>query len=288
VEAARLASALWAKERERVFSDPDHPLKVPGWGDVQREAAFLGRVAHHYASSPIVRAVLTGLEQEQVDVAPVVREAHGTIGPKGEINSRSVGSAGGTAQRRLARLLTELLAPAPTAAMLLVAVSWHSATTASEALRWALLSALFAAAVPFLYILRGVRRRRLTDIHVYRREQRPRVLLVGIGSVVVGFALLAVLGAPRDLVALVGAMAVGLATSALVTLFWKISVHTAVNAGAVAILVLVFGEGLLVVTPLVALVGWARVQVGDHSPAQVVVGAALGAAVAAGVFPLLR
>ncbi|MCL5108047.1 MAG: hypothetical protein M1401_04130 [Chloroflexi bacterium] len=287
-EAARLASALRAKEQGRVFGDPERAPRMPGWGDVQREAAFLSRVALHYIRSPIVHAVLARLEQEDVEAVPVVREAHGTIGPSGDIHPRPVERAGRGSRRQLARLVTELLAPAPTVAMLLLVVSWHSAAAASEALRWALLSVLFAAALPFLYIVRGVRRKRLTDIHVYRREQRPRVLLIGIGSVLVGFTLLTLLGAPRDLVALVGAMAVGLASSTLVTLFWKVSVHTAVNSGAVTILVLVFGEGLLVVAPLVALVGWARVQVKDHSPAQVVVGAALGAAVAAAVFPLLR
>ena len=133
-----------------------------------------------------------------------------------------------------------------------------------------------------------MRRRRLSDHHIGVREQRPLPLLVGIASVLVGLALLNAWGAPRDLVALVAAMAVGLATSLLVTLVWKVSVHTAVVAGAVAILVLVFGPTLLALAPLVALVGWARVEVGDHTPAQVVAGAGLGATVAAVVFSLLR
>jgi membrane-associated phospholipid phosphatase len=191
-------------------------------------------------------------------------------------------------RRRLARLVTEALAPAPTVALLLLVVAWRSAPSPAEALRWGLLAALFASLVPFAYILRGVRRRRLTDHHVGVREQRPLPLLVGIASVLAGLALLAAWGAPRDLVALVAAMAVGLATSLLVTLAWKISVHTAVVAGAVVILVLVFGPTLLALAPAVTLVGWARVEVGDHTPAQVVAGAALGATVAAVVFSLLR
>jgi membrane-associated phospholipid phosphatase len=83
------------------------------------------------------------------------------------------------------------------------------------------------------------------------------------------------------MVALVGAMLVGLLTSVLVTLGWKISIHTAVVAGAVAVLVVAFGPLLLVLAPLVGLIGWARSELGDHSPAQVVAGAGLGALVAA-------
>ncbi len=50
---------------------------------------------------------------------------------------------------------------------------------------------------------------------------------------------------------------------------------------------LVFGPALLVVWPLVALIAWSRVQVGDHTPAQVLAGIALGIVVNATIFPLL-
>ena len=192
------------------------------------------------------------------------------------------------AHPRLARLVTEILAPAPTVAVLLLLVAWHSAPSTVEALRWGVLAALFASFVPFLYIVRGVRRGRLTDHHVRVREQRRLPLLIGVASVVIGLTLLALWGAPRELVALVASMVVGLASSLLVTLVWKISIHTAVVAGAITILVLVFGWPLLVLTPLAALVCWARVAVRDHTPAQTVAGVALGATVAAVCFSLLR
>jgi membrane-associated phospholipid phosphatase len=83
-------------------------------------------------------------------------------------------------------------------------------------------------------------------------------------------------------------MLAGLVASTLVTLVWKVSFHAAVVAGAAVVLVAVFGPALAVLAPLVALVGWSRVASGDHSPAQVVVGVLLGAAVSATVFPLLR
>lgn len=193
-----------------------------------------------------------------------------------------------TIKQRLARVVTEVLAPAPTVAGLLLLVAWRSAPNAAEAVKWGLLASLFASVIPFLFILRGVMRRRLTDHHVRVREQRPIPLLFGIASVLIGLGLLAWAGAPRELVALVAAMLVGLVTSLLVTLFWKLSVHTAVTAGALMILVLVFGRWLLALTPVVGLVGWARVATGDHDVGQVLGGAALGTAVAGVVFSLLR
>lgn len=120
------------------------------------------------------------------------------------------------------------------------------------------------------------------------RQERPLPLLVGVTSVLAGIALLTFGRAPRDLVALIVAMGVGLSSSLLVTLKWKISIHVAVVAGAVVILILVFGPTWLVLMPLIAAVGWARVVLGDHTPAQSVAGGLLGSTVAAAVFSMFR
>jgi hypothetical protein len=70
----------------------------------------------------------------------------------------------------------------------------------------------------------------------------------------------------------------------LVTLWWKVSVHTAAASGTVAILVVTFGPPLLLALPAIALVAWSRIRLGDHTPAQTLVGAALGGLVATTVF----
>jgi hypothetical protein len=193
-----------------------------------------------------------------------------------------------TWRQRLARLVTEVLAPAPVIAVLLLAIAWHSTPTPRGALKWALLAIAFCSLLPMLYILRGVRRGRLTDHHVRVRRQRRTPLLVAGGSVLSGLALLVTSGAPRDVIALVAAGAVGLAVAIAITLFWKISIHAAVAAGSVVVLAVVFGPVILALSVLVALCAWARVQVSDHTPAQVAAGAAVGAVVAAVAFPLLR
>jgi membrane-associated phospholipid phosphatase len=197
-------------------------------------------------------------------------------------------TASSQGRERLARMVTELLAPAPIVTVLLLVVAWHSAPTLAQGVGAGLMAALFASLLPFLFILQGVRRGRWTDHHVAIREQRPVPLLAGVASVLVGLVVLLAWDAPRDLVALLVAMLVGLVASLLVTLRWKVSIHTAVAAGGVVVLALVFGPALLVLAPLVGLISWARVAVGDHSPAQVALGAALGAAIAATVFSLLR
>ncbi|MGI8916700.1 MAG: phosphoesterase PA-phosphatase [Chloroflexota bacterium] len=191
-------------------------------------------------------------------------------------------------RQRLARLLTELLAPGFTSGVLLIVVIVHSAPSAAVALRWLVPALLFGCLLPILYLLRQVRRRRLSDIHIRVREQRPIPLLVGLASVLIGLTLLVLLGASREILAVIGAMAAGLVVAMLTSLVWKLSIHTGAIAGTVVVLALIFGPPLLVLEVLTGVVGWARVEVGDHTPGQVIAGGAIGTIVAAVVFPLLR
>ena len=188
----------------------------------------------------------------------------------------------------LARIVTEALAPAWIATALLVAVAIRAAPTPAEAIRWGVVSALFASVLPFLYVVYEVRRRRVTDRHVSVRTQRPVPMLIAAGSILLGVAILVLGGAPRALVALVVAMLAGVLVTLVITLRWKISVHSATLAGAVVIVVLVFGIPFLPLVALCALVGWARVEVGAHTPRQVVIGEAVGAVIAGAVFTALR
>jgi membrane-associated phospholipid phosphatase len=187
----------------------------------------------------------------------------------------------------LARAVTELLAPANLAVAQLLLVGWHS-TPGPAGLGWGLLAATFCGLLPYGIVIAGVRRRRWTDRHLRARHQRPVPFLAAIASVLAGLAVLLALDAPRQLVALVVAMLAGLAATLVVTLRWKLSLHSAAAGGTVTILALVFGPALALALPTVAVVAWARVRLGDHTPAQTAAGAALGGLVATTVFILLR
>jgi membrane-associated phospholipid phosphatase len=189
---------------------------------------------------------------------------------------------------RVARLVGELLSPPPILVAVALAVAWVSSPTRAMAVVWGAIAALFASVLPYALILRGVRQGRLSNRNISLRKQRIRFGGVAIASILFGLAVLAALDAPAEMVALLASIAVGVAGGWVVTLWWKISVHAAIAAGAATVLTLMLGPALLAVWPLVALIAWSRVQVGDHTPAQVLAGVALGIVVNATVFPLLR
>jgi hypothetical protein len=188
---------------------------------------------------------------------------------------------------RLARALTEVFAPAVLAAAMPLVVALHTAGGLGAGLAWGLLAALFSAVIPYGVILFGVRRGRLTDRHIGRREQRRGPLLIGLASVLVGVLALALAGAPRQLVTLVIGMFLVLLMVTAINHWWKLSAHAAVAAASTALLVLLFGPVLLVAVPVLLAVGWSRVRLGDHTAAQVAAGLLTGAALALGIFAVL-
>jgi membrane-associated phospholipid phosphatase len=187
---------------------------------------------------------------------------------------------------RVARVVSELLAPPPILVVLVLVVAWDSSPTPGTAVLWGAVAAVSASLLPYAIILRGVRRGRLSDRNLSLREERIRLGVMAITSILLGLAILAAFDAPAEMVALQASTAVGVACGWLVTLRWKISVHAAIAAGAATVLPLVFGPALLAAWPLVALIAWSRVEVGDHTPAQVLAGIALGIVVNATIFPL--
>lgn len=191
-------------------------------------------------------------------------------------------------RHRVARVVTELFAPAVLVGGQLVAVGWRAGQAPGVSRWWGLLGALFAVVIPLGYVLRGVRQGRLGDHHIPQREHRRVPLLFGVGSLTVGLLVLWLLGAPRDLLALLASGGAGQLVFIVVTHWWKISIHTGVAAGTVAVLTTVYGPWALAALPVVPLVGWARVRLAAHTVAQVVVGALVGALVAALTFPPLR
>ncbi len=120
----------------------------------------------------------------------------------------------------VARIVTEVFAPAVLVAGLMVVVGWHAGQQSGVSRWWGLAGAVFAAGIPMACVLRGVRRGRFADHHIPEREHRRLPLLVGIASVLLGLALLVVLDAPRDVVALLAAGAAGLVVCVTVSHWW--------------------------------------------------------------------
>jgi membrane-associated phospholipid phosphatase len=148
---------------------------------------------------------------------------------------------------------------------------------------WSLVGMVFTVAIPAAIVDIGVRQGRYTDHHLSRREQRAVPLGLSAASVLVGLAVLALAGAPRSIVALQVSVLVTVLVVTVVTLVWKVSLHVAVVGAAACVLTLLGGGWWALSWLAVPVVGWARLRLTAHTPAQVVVGCVLGALVTGAV-----
>lgn len=186
-----------------------------------------------------------------------------------------------------ARAVTEILSPAHLVIVLPPVIGWRATWPESGGIWWGLTASLFCGVVPYAVILAGVRAGRLTDRHIVRRDQRIVPLALASASVVAGLAALLVFRATPAVVVLVLGMLSALAVIVPITAFWKISLHTAVAAGAATALTVTFGPvAAAVAWPLVLLVAAARVTLRVHTLAQVIGGALVGSLVPLGVYLL--
>nr|WP_241265466.1 hypothetical protein [Streptomyces boncukensis] len=151
-------------------------------------------------------------------------------------------------------------------------------------LAWSLEAVLFAAVIPIVYITYGIRKGQWADRHVGQRQRRLLLIPVIMTSVGAGIGGMLWLDAPRPMLALVAAMLATLAVLLPVTAFWKISVHCAVSAGAVAMLAITYGALVWLAVLVVVAIAWSRVELRAHTLAQTMAGALAGAVVAGLVF----
>jgi len=188
-------------------------------------------------------------------------------------------------RRSTAEWVTYLLEPKNWIIATTLAVGWHA--DGGRGLAWGAVAALFAGVVPMAFINRGIRHGRWDDRNVGAKGPRLVVLGFIIASVAVGLALLVGLGAPTELSGYFACLLGSVAVLAAITTVWKISIHCAVASGSVTILVLLFGPWLVPAYLLVALTGWSRVVVKDHSAAQVVAGSLLGLVAAVATYAII-
>jgi hypothetical protein len=201
---------------------------------------------------------------------------------------REPGSSGPwrPARRSLAAQVSYLLEPKNWIIITVLAVGWHYGGAAG--LAWGAVAAVFAAAAPTLFITRGIRRGQWADRNVGARGPRLVVLGFILASVALGLVVLAAGGAPWQLTGYFACMLGSVLLLALVTTAWKISIHCSVASGAVTILALLYGPWLVPGYLLVAATAWSRVELGDHTRAQVIAGTAAGALAALASYALIR
>lgn len=128
----------------------------------------------------------------------------------------------------------------------------------------------FAAPIILFVVLR--KRKKLVDLDASIKEERTIPFLISVGFYLIGLVIL--IGFKVNIISI--AFWFCYISNTLITIFinkrWKISAHAMGAAGPLAAVTYSFGPIALFFLVFVLLVGWSRIQLKVHTPAQVLAG----------------
>jgi hypothetical protein len=194
----------------------------------------------------------------------------------GTLDSQVVPPARIVRPRGWAKTVTDVLSPAHFVIALPPVIGWHATAPGLAGLHWGLFCSALAGGVPYAFVAQAVVRRKVSDIHIRRRQDRYIPILVALAAMGLCVALLVLGGAPRVLVALLTALLSTILVGGAITTRWQISGHAAAAAGSVGICAVCFGPWVLTFSPVVVLICAARLVLRDHTFWQLAGGVALG------------
>ena len=189
-------------------------------------------------------------------------------------------------RKQIANLVSNILNPFLVSLVIILLLSFESTRSPLDALRWSAILVAISIVPVYSVVVYFSRNDRLGSRFINVRKQRTKIYLLAGICALVGCVILIYLEAPLILLA---TFVAGLSATVIfmgINLWWKISLHAAFIAASVILLVILYGSLGTVTVMLLPLVGWARVELGHHSLAQVTTGAFLAALIVGGVFYL--
>lgn len=187
-------------------------------------------------------------------------------------------------RRQIANLTSYILSPFSVSLVVIILLSFESTSSTLDALKWSLILIAVSILPVFSVTLYLARSGRLDGIFTGVRGQRTKVYLLAVVCAVVGVVIITCLGAPLVLRAIFVAGLSAVIVFMFINLWWKISLHIAFVAAAVAVLIILYGSIGAISVVFLPLVGWARIEAGQHSVAQLATGAILTAVIVVIVF----
>jgi membrane-associated phospholipid phosphatase len=179
--------------------------------------------------------------------------------------------------RSWARVVSDLLSPPLVLLYTACLVTAHEAGTHDHAILGAVIFLGCSVLIPFLILAWWVYRGKITDLHMPERNERYQPLLVSLVGSLIGWVAVRQLGDTGGIHLLSAFMVILNLVALVVTFYWQISVHSGIMAASVTVTGVVYGWQVgLLLSPLILLVGAARLKLKRHTPMQVVAGALVG------------
>jgi len=171
--------------------------------------------------------------------------------------------------------IASILSPYVATAVFIMIISYSYSKDLSQFLPWMLSFFVFALVIPAIYVLWLMENKLVKDIHIADRAARIKPFWVSGISALAGAILLWQLHATSQVAVVATIYAINALGIALITQFWKISVHMALLSSIATMSVIIFGERFWWLYLLLIPLAWSRIYRQRHTPAQAAAGAML-------------
>lgn len=150
-------------------------------------------------------------------------------------------------------------------ASMLIFLAWHYKDGVLQFYSYLLVTAIFVLIIPIAYMVENIKDLKFIDLHLTRKEDREKVLLVTAFSVLVGYLMLSFIGMPKPLLLVELVVLVNLIVITILTFRMKLSIHLAVLTIVATLVVFFLGNSYLWLYLLILPLGWSRYYREKHS-----------------------
>jgi len=173
---------------------------------------------------------------------------------------------------RIARWVSNIFHPLVIVIPTLVIAMVRLGSTLGEAIFWTVLSIAIVNLPMALLLFWGVRSGKYSDASVSIREQRTSIYAVGGVCLVILLVILIIWKAPVVIIACLVSAVIATGLGYVINRVTKLSLHSAAMAGCTAVLLWTAPLVGALMAVCVPLVGWARIRLKHHTPAQILIG----------------
>jgi membrane-associated phospholipid phosphatase len=184
----------------------------------------------------------------------------------------------------LAFIISAIFSPYITALVFIIIVVYNSSQDISEFIPWMITFLLFSIIIPGVYVMWEVENGGISDLHISNKEERKIPFLIAGVSAIIGTIILFYMNAARPVIVMAVTYSINAVIVAIITQYWKISIHTALFSSVATVAFILYGPAYLwlylILIPLI----WSRVYRKRHTLLQATAGALLAFVTTIAVF----
>ena len=165
---------------------------------------------------------------------------------------------------------------------------FHFSKNPQEFLLWLSILVIFVVMLPFGYVFILVWQKKITDFHVFLKEQRLVPFIVAIIGSIVLLMIYYLLKVPRELILMAIALTINGTVFGFASNYWKLSLHSATYTSSVLIFALLVNSFWIVLLLMLPLIFWARLVRGRHNIHQLIIAAIVSGAITTLIIELFK